>query len=83
MRTTRNTIATVAALLIGALVLDPASAAVRDSYRPADKPANCFQEWSAIGRLKGDSISQATRESGLDQMVRLCRWPDDHSVTQR
>jgi hypothetical protein len=82
MRRTRNTIATGVALLIGALALNPATATVRDSYRPAEKPVNCFQKWPAMRYLTRDFIPPVTRASELDQMVALCRWPDDHSATQ-
>ena len=74
--TKKTVVATFAVLLIGGLTLDPAIAAVRDSYDRTDKPVNSFYKWSDIWYLTNGSVSPPTEALELGQMEGFYKWSD-------
>jgi hypothetical protein len=77
MKSTKKTIAaTFAVLLIGGLAINPASAAVRDSYKSADQPVDGFFKWSDIGYLTHRSVSPSKDTLELGQTKGFYKWSD-------
>ena len=75
MNLTKTTIvATIAALTFGGLMINPASAAVRDSYRISQDSAGNFYRWSDITALTNGLGSDNPLRTG--QIEGFYKWSD-------
>jgi hypothetical protein len=76
LRTNKTIAATFAVLLISGLAINPASAAVRDSYESTDQPVINLYKWSDIGYLTHGSVSPSTNALEIGQMEGFYKWSD-------
>ena len=77
MKLTKTTIAaTIAALFVGGLMISPASAAVRDSFRMSEDLAGNFYRWSDISALTHGIAAIDGNELQSGRIDGFYRWSD-------
>jgi hypothetical protein len=77
MKLTKTTIATtIAALFVGGLMINPASAAVRDSFRMSEDSAENFYRWSDISALTHGIAANEDRELQSGRIDGFYKWSD-------
>ncbi len=77
MKLTKTTIAaTIAALFVGGLVISPASAAVRDSFRMSQDSAGNFYRWSDISALTHGVTGGQSDELQVGRIDGFYKWSD-------
>ncbi|UCH49831.1 MAG: hypothetical protein JSU95_08750 [Betaproteobacteria bacterium] len=77
MKLTKTTIAvTIAALFVGGLMISPASAAVRDSFRMSEDSAGNFYRWSDISALTHGIAANDGNELKSGRIDGFYKWSD-------
>ena len=77
MKLAKTTIAaTIAALFVGGLMISPASAAVRDSFRMSDDSAGNFYRWSDISALTHGIAANDGNELQSGRIDSFYKWSD-------
>lgn len=81
MKLSKTTIAaTAAALLVGGLMVNPASAAVRDSFKMSQDSAKNFYRWSDITALTHGVTGGQPDELKVGRIDGFYKWSDrNHS----
>jgi hypothetical protein len=83
MKFTKSTLAaTFAALLLGGLTINPASAAVRGAYRPAEKSTDSFYKWSDISSLTNGLASKDVSTPQFGDLENFYKWSDRNFTSQ-
>ena len=77
MELPKTTIAgTITALFIGGMTINPASAAVRDSYKMSEDSAANFYRWSDISALTHGSAADSGHALQSGRIEGFYKWSD-------